>query len=386
MTKHDTSVPPFRRHPLAVVGRSGLTLVFAAVAIAAVIAGRDLLAQRAAMVPHQEPPPSSRVVTNRIAVVDHYMATRRFSGQFEARQRTELSFEQPGTITEIAVREGDNVAADQIVARLDTRLLQAERARLLASRDATLAQVELARRTNDRQTELNDRGFAPGQTVDDTSLRLVQLQAGVAEIDAAMAAIDISLDKAELRAPYAGIVAARNLDIGSHAAPGASVLSLTEAAPSRFHVGLAPELATALSAGDAATVEVAGETQIVRLAALSPELDPTTRSRAAWFEAESGFLPPDRTMGTLILTQRIDMAGAWVPMAALRPGPRATWVLTTVRDETVELEAAEIVHLDGDRAFVRGTFRDGMPYLPGGTHRVVPGQVVILSEDVAWAR
>lgn len=280
------------------------------------------------------------------------------------------------------MRAGDAVAAGQIVARLDTCLFQAERARLQASRDATLAQVGLARRTNERQTALNDRRFAPGQTVDDTSLRLVQVQAGVAEIDASLTAVDIALDKAAPPAPYAGTVAARSLDVGSLAAPGIPVISLTEAAPPRFRVGLAPELAIILSVGDMATVEVKGQTHALRLASLSPELDPVTRSRMAWFEADNALLPPGRTMGTLILTQRIDVPDAWVPLSALRPGPQATWVLTTAQNGTVGLEAAEIVLLDGERAFVRGTFQDAMPYLPNGTHRVVPGQTVTVPGDV----
>ena len=385
-TRPDQSAQKFRTRALAAIGRSGLTLLFVVTAGLAVIGGRTLLAERAAAIPQQTPAPASRVVADRIAIVDHYMTTRRFSGQLEARQRTDLSFEQPGTIVEIAVREGDTVKAGQIIARLDTRLLLAERARLLASRDATLAQVELARRTNERQTELNERGFAPGQTVDDTSLRLVQFQALAAEIDAALRAVDISLDKAELRAPYAGVVGARNLDVGSHAAPGAAVVSLTETAPARFRAGLDPDLARALSIGDGAAVEIGGRTHASRLASLSPELDLATRSRAAWFEIESDLVLPDRTPGTLLLTQRIDLPGAWVPLAALRSGPRATWLLTTVRDGTVSVEAAEIVHLDGDQAFVRGTFEDGMLYLPGGHHRVVPGQGVDLVEDTAWAR
>lgn len=346
------------------------------------------------------------VMIDRIAMADHHVARRRFSGQFEARQRTDLAFERPGSIEAVLVREGDAVAAEQVVARLDTKLLVAERARLDASRAGMVAQAELARRTNERQARLRDRGFATDQTLDDTSLTLARLEASIAEIDAGRDAVDIQIDKAKLVAPFAGIVDDRILDVGAIAAAGAPVLSLIEAAPPRFRVTLDPDLAAAMVEGEDAVIEVGGLRLPARLSRLAPSLDPATRGRTAWFDVVIGPMPPDLTTGEVALAQRIDGAGAWVPLAALRPGPQATWTLLVVQDGTVGVEAAEVLHLDGDRAFVRGTFEDGAAYLPGGTHRVVPGQAVTMSpasagsdamspstlssaapsEVVAWAR
>ncbi|MGB3554740.1 MAG: efflux RND transporter periplasmic adaptor subunit, partial [Jannaschia sp.] len=312
---------------------------------------------------------------------------------FEARQVAELSFERPGTIAEILVREGNTVTEGQIMARLDTRLLLAERRRLEASRASTEAQAELARRTNMRQVELRDRGFATEQTVDDTSLTLARLQAGIAEIDAALSALDIDLSKSELIAPFAGTVGARGADVGSVASPGTIVASLVETAPARFHVGLDPASAALLAEGQDAVIRAAGLMLPARLSGLAPSLDPTTRARLAFFDVIVGPMPPDRTTGEIALRQRVDQPGAWVALSALRPGPRATWTLLTVEDGRVGMEAAEILHLEEDRVFVRGTFRDGVAYLPDGIHRVVPGQSVIVrstdgtsGEAVAWAR
>jgi hypothetical protein len=104
-----------------------------------------------------------------------------------------------------------------------------------------------------------------------------------------------------------------------------------------------------------------------------------TRGRTVWFDVVIGPMPPDLTTGEVELRQRIDVAGAWVPLSALRPGPQATWTLLVVKDGIVGVEAAEVLHLEGERAFVRGTFEDGTAYLPGGTNRVVPGQSVTIS-------
>jgi hypothetical protein len=47
---------------------------------------------------------------------------------------------------------------------------------------------------------------------------------------------------------------------------------------------------------------------------------------------------------------------------------------------TIATEAVEVLRLDGERAFVRGSFEDGARYIAGGTHRVVPGETVLLAE------
>ena len=310
------------RRALRAAGRLALTGAVVAAAGGAVLGGRTILADRAAAAPAAEASAAVPVEVARIEMRDHFTATRRFSGQLEARQRTDLSFEQPGTIADVLVREGEAVAPGQVVARLDTRLLEAERARLEAARAGLGAQAELARRTGDRQVELRDRGFAAEQAVDDTSLRLAQLQAEIAGIDAALSAVDVNLSKAELVAPFAGVIATRSLDAGSVASPGVPVASLTEDAPPRFHAGLDPETAAGLAQGERAVILTGGRSIPVRLAGLSPTLDPATRSRMAFFELEGDELPPDGSTGEVTLTRahrgrgRVGAAGGAAPRAA----------------------------------------------------------------------
>lgn len=365
--------------------RLSVTALFVGVAVVAVINGRTLLAERAADRPVPEPAPNAVVAVDQIRIQSGYDVVRRFSGQVEARQQTDLSFEQTGTVAEVLVREGDRVAAGQPVARLDTALLDAERRRLEAQRAALEARVELAERTNARQAELRARGFATEQRLDDTSLTLAQIAAEMSGVDASLSIVDVNLAKSELRAPFDGWIAARTLDVGALAAPGAPVATLLQDGTPRFRAGLDPDLAGALNIGDAVTVSLSGVARTARLAQLAPDLDPVTRARIAFFDVD-GAAPAPRATGEVALHYTVDASGAWVPLTALRKGPRGTWTLLTVSDGIVTVEAAEILHLDAARAFVRGTFRDGAEFLPNGTHRVVPGQSVTTEGVIAWAR
>jgi hypothetical protein len=132
-------------------------------------------------------------------------------------------------------------------------------------------------------------------------------------------------------------------------------------------------------------VETGGRRLSARLSERAPDLDPSTRARVAWFELAPGAdAPPARASGDVLLPETLTERGAWVPLSALRQGPRGAWTLLVVTGEgpeaTVAVEAAEILRLDAGRAYVRGSFEDGARYLPDGTHRVVPGEAVRLAE------
>jgi RND family efflux transporter MFP subunit len=385
---------PFEERAMETEGRRGgmarmlrgagqlvLTLAVIGGAAGAGMTGYDALASRVAETEAPPPAPRTQVAPEVLRTSSTVTLTRRFTGQFEPAQEVALGFEEGGTLAEVLVREGDAVAAGAVLARIDTRLLEAERRRLEASRAALDAEAELARRTNARQEALLFQGHVTQQRVDETSLTLARLDASLAEIDAALVALDVRLSKAEIVAPFAGRIGARRLDAGAVAGPGSAVVTLLEDAPARFRVALDPGLARHLSPGDTAEIETDVGTLRATLAELAPELDGATRGRIAFFDLAPGMTaPPARSSGDVILRETRPEPGAWVPVAALRPGPRGTWTILVVEDGRVGVEAAEVLHLDGPRAFVRGSFADGALYLPGGVHRVVPGEVVTLAE------
>lgn len=215
--------------------------------------------------------------------------------------------------------------------------------------------------------------------VDESSLSLARLTAQAAELDAALAANAISLEKAEIRAPFDGVVASRLIDEGAVVSGGQAVARLLEDAPARFRAGLPVDLAQTLRTGDATTVRAGGQTFPATLIEVDGDLDPHTRTVAVTF-AITGEAPPARSTGEIAIEVATTATGAWVPLSALRPGPEGTWTLQVIDEGgAVGIEAAEVLYAAGERAFVRGTFHDGEQFLPSGGHRVVPGDTVRLA-------
>ena len=134
------------------------------------------------------------------------------AGTVRLKRETPLAFNTPGRIAAILVREGDRVAAGQLLARLDTTALGANEA-------SAAAEVVRARADLRRAEDLFAKGWVTAPRVEQARATMV---AAVAR--ARTASFDVSL--AVLRAPAAGVVLARPGEPGQIAQPGQTILTI----------------------------------------------------------------------------------------------------------------------------------------------------------------
>ncbi|MEX3015489.1 efflux RND transporter periplasmic adaptor subunit [Gymnodinialimonas hymeniacidonis] len=351
-----------------------LTMTVVAGASAAVFFGSTQLANRAeaTAVTHVADPTPVEVVA--LEVSDGFDIPRQFVGQVEAASSVVLSFELAGRLRDVSVSEGAEIEAGTVIARLDTSLLVAERTRLEASQSATGAQLELAETRFARAQALLADGHVSQEAVDQALATRDELASRMMEIAAAIDAVEINLEKSELRAPFAGRVGMRNVDGGETLSAGAPVLTLIETAAPEVRVGL-PLSVDATAVGEV-SIEIGGQTYPARLSQVRPDIDPVTRTRTVLFTLLTDDIPTFGQTATLTLTSRVEASGTWVPLDALQEGIGGSWNLLVVEDEEVRVALVEIRHADAARAYVSGTFAPGAQMIRTGAHRVVPGQAV----------
>ncbi len=314
MSEHTTSLEGKR-------GRSrGLSVLttgaVGALAIGLVVGGALVLQGRAAAVQIDAVAPPVTVQVRAIVFEDGYTVSRSFVGQVEAQQSTDASFELAGRVASVIVGEGDSVAKGEVIARLDTRTLENQRATRLASRQALEAQAELAELATERRGDLVSKGFSTQAGLDQARLGLAELRARIAEVDSLIAGIDIELDKSALRAPFDGRVGRRFVDDGATVGSGQPIVTLLQVAAPQIRVGLAKDVASGLTPGERAMFELSGESLTARFVKIRPDLDPVTRTRVALFSLEistAEAAPPYGQTGTVTLAQRIGQSGVWVP-------------------------------------------------------------------------
>lgn len=366
----DKSKPSFVRRGLTLIG----TVIVIAGAGAAVSVGADILTDRAAQAPAPVAADITPVAVRTLAFEDHYTVTRRFLGQVEANADVTLSFELGGRLATLPVEEGAAIAKGDIIARLDTALLETEATRLQASRNATQAQLGFAETRLTRATELLGDGFSSQETLDQARATRDELRARIDEIDAGLQTVQINLDKSILRAPFAGRVGTLAVEANETLGAGQHVLSLIETTAPVIRVGLPLDLSPDMLKRP--TIEIDGVPYQGELKQLRPDIDPVTRTRTALFRIAADAALTFGQSATLLIDAPVAARGAWVPMDALQEGSGSIWTVLVVNEGTVQTAAVELLHVQSERAYVRGTFVDGTQLIETGAHRVVPGQKV----------
>lgn len=362
---------------IRVIGRVALTVLVIGGAGALVVAGAGRIAANA-----EAPVAEAAVVPVDVRVVPleeqaTYRVPARFQGQVEARRRVDLGFEAGGTVAEVLVDEGDRVEAGAVIARLDTRALEAERAAQVAAKAALEAQLELAELTTERQRALAEREFSSAQRYDEARLGAVRLRAEIARAEAGIASVDVALSKAELRAPFAARIGGRMVDEGTRVGGGQALLTLLEDVAPEFRVGLPEALAGNLA--DELRVEIGVKRYTATVSAVRADINAATRTVPVLLSLDGAAGVADGALGALVLDREVAGPGAWVPVSALSEGVRGLWTLFLIEesDETrVRREAVEVLYADAERAFVRGAFGGARAVVAEGGHRVTDGQLV----------
>lgn len=188
-----------------------------------------------------------------------------------------------GDVVELAVEEGDRVAAGQVLARLDGERLRLEM--LSAKANLDRAEKELT-----RNSDLHDRGLVSSSMFEGLRFDLESLKA---TYDLKR----LNYEYATIRAPIAGVVSAREIKSGQNLAAGQVAFRITETSELIAHLQIPQSELSKFTAGHAATVAVASM-PMQRFAAtiirISPTIDTVTGTFRATAEIKNtgGLLAP----------------------------------------------------------------------------------------------
>src|SRR5256885_6133161 len=172
-------------------------------------------------------------------VVDAIAAT----GQIEAIQSIELRPEVSGRITEILVREGQEVGAGTALFKVDDAELKAQVAQAEAER-------QLARQALERTKQLI------AQNASSTS-DLEQAEAKAHGADASYDLLKTRLDRTVVRAPFAGVVGRRLVSIGAYVSSQTSLITLQSVSPQYASFDVPERYADRLRRGQLVSFQVA---------------------------------------------------------------------------------------------------------------------------------
>jgi RND family efflux transporter MFP subunit len=155
------------------------------------------------------------------------------TGYVTARREATVSSKITGRLADVLIEEGEQVKEGQVLARLDgadeqaqVQLAQAQLTAAKAQVGSLAAQLQQAKRDQDRQEALNRKHLTTTQAVDDARTQVktltAQLQAqreqiGVAEAQLRIA--QINYDNTIIRAPFSGVITDKAAQPGEIVSP-----------------------------------------------------------------------------------------------------------------------------------------------------------------------
>jgi membrane fusion protein, multidrug efflux system len=331
--------------------------------------------------PHTTQAKTHTVASQRLIQSPSYTLQQEFSGTVRAGNTTGMGFELAGKLELLMVDSGDRVQQGQLLATLDTRLLQAEQDELSASLAQVQADLDLAISTLKRSLELKQQGYVSQQQLDEVKSQLSNLQAGKQRLQASLQANRLKQDKSSLLAPFDGSIGRRHHNLGEVVAAGSPVFTLVDANNTQAHIGVPVETAQTLAQGQEVSVRVGTRDFNTHIAGISTQVDPMTRTVEVRVTLPQDAGVINGEIAYLNYEQRVIQPGYWVPISALTDGLRGLWNIYIIRPDgddsyLVELRDVEILYTDKAQAYVRGALVQDELIVTEGLHKLVAGQRV----------
>ena len=327
------------------------------------------------------------VSTETLEKASSFQTEKIYIGRIEAPQTSRLGFEIGGMVNELLSNEGDNVAAGQEIARLDTKRLEARAHEAQAAVNQARADLDLAIATLKRTQEAADINAVSKQQLDEAIENKNARQAALERAQASLETVQVDLDKSVLYAPYDGHIIMRNVDQGDVVQAGMPVFHIQETGNLEARVGQSTENTGQIKPGDKVDIQANGKTLNAVVKAVIQNRDLRARTYEAILEISETITLQPGDLIELPVTDRIEKPGFVVPVSALVEGARGLWAVYVVQDKDGEMIAerrsVDLLATQDDMAFVQGSIRSNEKIINKGVHRIVPGQAVSMQDKGA---
>ena len=325
-----------------------------------------------------QPPPEA--VTTIIASEEQWPSSLTAIGTVAAVRGVTVSADLPGVVDRIAFESGQAKAEGDVLAVLDTRQ---ERAQLAAAE----AQRDLARINFDRMRGLLNERVISQAEFDRAQADQRQAEARVGEIRA-------SIERKTIKAPFAGVLGLRKVNLGQYLSGGDPLVTLQSLNPIYVNFGVPQQAIPQLRAGRIVhvTVEDLGGIEFSGpITAIDSVVDESTRNvqAQATLANPGGRLRPGMFVQTAVAVGAAQPAVS-LPASAIQHAPYGDSVFVVgdmkdpkgatyrgVRQQFVKLGAAR-----GDRIAVVSGLKPGDEVVTSGVFKLRNGAAVLVNNKV----
>ena len=300
-----------------------------------------------------------------IEIQESYNIIQNFPGKILPLNYSKLAFEVPGKIQQVKIDIGDAVKKGDILAFLDPSEMQ-------ANLNQAQARFDLAEQALKRFQDLKSKGFISNQELDRANSEFLIAKA---QVDL----YSVKLEQTYIRAPFDGYIQNRFLDSGTVISPGVPILEIIDSSFVEAHVSVPSNVIEGLMEGESYSFLIGVEIFPATLKRYTKMSGQGSDNRLCIFEFNT-FISPG-SVSYLQLRQKKIKTGAWVPLKSLSQGTQGLWNLYTVSKDNneqfkVAKEIVELIHVEGDNAYISGTISTGDMVVSGGAEKVIENEIL----------
>lgn len=298
-----------------------------------------------------------------------------------------------GRLTEITFREGQDVKAGDVLARIDPATYQAQYDQAVAKKAQDEAELANARIDLERYIKLARTNFGSQQQADTQRAKVAQLAAQIKVDQALIDNAKAILDRTVIRAPISGRTGLRNVDVGNivRASDAQGLVTITQFRPISIFFNLPQQqlgaINAALARGPVKVDALASdnktliESGVVEVIDNQVDTATGTIKIKARFENAASRLWPGQFANVRVFIDVISNAVV-VPAAALQRGPEGAYVYVIDKEQKAQLRQVTTGQQDETLAVIASGVQAGERVVVTGFARLSGGETVRAQEQV----
>jgi RND family efflux transporter MFP subunit len=211
------------------------------------------------------------------------MQTLVLTGTVEAKQHAHLAPPEAGRVAAINVEIGDIVTLGQTLLSLDSKLVELEVNAAQANVKAAKVNADEAMRLYQEVQKLSEQQVVAQTLIAERAAFLASTQAQLASVEASFSFVQERLNRHTLKAPFNGVIAQRNVDIGEWVSQQTGVITLVAQDDLRLTVAIPQQYFSSLSKQTDVAIEIKPDSSDAKafratLSRLVPVSDMQTRT------------------------------------------------------------------------------------------------------------